>query len=33
MYDINNINVEGFFNKENTHITTRDINPFNTDKL
>ena len=27
------INVEGFFNKENTHITTRDINPFNTDKL
>lgn len=28
-----NMNIEGFFNKENTHVTTRDVNPFNTDKL
>lgn len=28
-----NITLESFFNKENPHITTRDINPFKKDKL
>lgn len=27
------INIEGFFNKENKKVTTRDINPFKKDKL